>query len=184
MTDTLAQPRTRISPTTRLFLPWHAARAGGPPAVAHAVHGLVLFVAIIGATFVSGYPAAKMLLFSVGAVVLFFVAHIYAATLAHQQTAEASVRATLGTARREAIGALPMLEVCILPAVPLILAALGLLALPAAYVASLAVGLLTLAVVGFLALSHRNASLRRSLFSAVAAAGFGAAIIAAETFWH
>jgi hypothetical protein len=184
VTSAVSEPRARLSAAVRIIHPLRTAPTGGAAAVPHAVHGLVLFVAIVGATFVSGYPAWKMLLFSAGAVVLFWVTHVYATTLGHHQTADAPARAALGTARGEAIGSLPILEVCLLPAVPLILAALNVLALPAAYAASLTTGILMLALVGFLALSHRHASLRRSLLSASAAAGFGAAIIAAETFWH
>jgi len=184
MTHGLSEPHALLTPSVRIIHPLRAARAGGAAAMPHAVHGLVLFVAIVGATFVSGYPAGKMLLFSAGAVALFWITHVYAATLGHQQTAEDSPRAAIGTAWREAMGALSMLEVCILPALPLVLAALNVLPLPVAYAASLTIGILMLAVVGFLALSRRHASLRRSLASASAAAGFGAAIIAAETFWH
>jgi hypothetical protein len=169
---------------TRLVHPLSLARAIGPSAVEHAVHGLVLFVAIVGATFVADYPAWRMLLFSAGAVVLFWVAHVYAAALADEHEPGTSVRAELAGVGREAKRTLPLLEACVAPAIPLILAMAGVLALPLAYLASLAIGIASLAAVGFLALRNRRASLRRSLVAAAVTGGIGAVIIAAETFWH
>lgn len=177
-------PGTPVPLTSRLVHPLRSTRALGPAAVAYAVHGLVLFVAIVGATYVADYPAARMLLFSVGAVVLFWVAHVYAASLAHQHEPDASLRTELAMVGQEARRALPLLEACIAPSVPLLLAMLGLLALPLAYAASLTIGIATLAAVGFLALRNRHASLRRSVVAAVTTGGIGAVIIAAETFWH
>lgn len=170
--------------TTRLLHPLLAARALGPVAVAHAVHGLVLFVAVVGATYLAEYSAMRMLVVSVGSVVLFWVAHVYAATLAHPRTADASVRTEVGTMCQEARRALPLLQACVAPAGPLLLAVVGVLTLPLAYAASLVIAIATLAAVGFLALHNRSASLRRCLAAALATGGFGATIIAAETFWH
>lgn len=184
MESTTPHAHTPVPLTTRLLHPLQASRTIAPAAVAYAVHGLVLFLAIVGATFVADYPAWKMLVFSVGAVVLFWIAHVYSATLAHDPGENSSVRAELHTVWTEARRALPLLEACIAPAIPLLLALLGVLALPLAYAASLVIGVATLAMVGFVAVRNRRASLRRSLFAAVATGGFGAAIIAAETFWH
>lgn len=184
MVNSESNEYTHVPVASRLFRPVLAARAIGPAAVAYAVHGLVLFLAIIGATFVADYPAWEMLLFSVGAVVLFWVAHVYAAALAHQDAADATVRTGLALVAQEAKHALPLLEACIAPAIPLLLAMLGLVALPSAYAASLTIGITTLAVVGFLALRNRGASLRRSLALGAVTGSIGAAIIAAETFWH
>ncbi|MBB3674729.1 hypothetical protein [Modestobacter versicolor] len=169
---------------TRVAHPLLRARSLPPAAVAHAVHGLVLFVAVVGATYVADYPARKVLLFSTGAVVLFWVAHVYAAALAHQHEPEDSGRTGPAVVAREARRALPLLEACVVPALPLVPAALGLLALPLAYAASVTIGIVVLAAVGFAALHARQASVRRSLAAAAATGGIGAVIIAAETFWH
>lgn len=182
MTDTPASIRTDAS--TRLLSPLRTARAIGPEALAYAIHGLVLFVAVVGATFVADYPAWKMLLYSAGAVVLFWCAHVYSAVLADQHTPGASIPTGIATVWHEMKRHIPLLEACIAPAIPLVLAAIGVLAAPVAYALSLTTGLVTLAVVGFLTLRNRRASLRRSLFAAVTTAGFGAVIIAAETFLH
>lgn len=177
--------RQTVAPiATRSSHPLLLSRSLGPAAVAHAVHGLVLFVAVVGATYVADYPARRMLLFSAGAVVLFGVAHVYAVALAHQHEPDDSRRTELAVVGHEARQALPLLEACVVPAVPLVLAVLGLLALPLAYAASLTIGIATLAAVGFLALRNRRASIRRSLVAAATTGGIGAAIIAAETFWH
>lgn len=170
--------------TTRWLRPLLSARPLGPSAIAYAVHGLVLFVAIVGATFLSGYPAWRMLLFSLGAVVLFWVAHVYSAVLAHDREPRTSLRTELATVVAEARRALPLIEACLAPAVPLVLAMAGLLALPVAYTTSVTIGVVILAAVGFLALRLRRASVRRSLAAALATGGIGTAIIAAETFWH
>lgn len=181
-TSPYEHPAARRGPL--LIHPFSAARAIGPIAVAHAVHGLVLFVAIVGATFVADYPAWKMSAISAGSIVLFWIAHVYAAVLAHEQTVDGPVRMELRTIATEARHALPLLQACIAPAVPLALATLGLLPLPLAYSVSVTVAIAVLATVGFLALRNRGASLRRSLVAGLGAGGFGAAIIAAETFLH
>ena len=175
---------TRMSRTSRLVHSVSITRAIGPEAIALAVHGLVLFVAVVGATYVADYPAWKMSLLSGGSIVLFYVAHLYAAVLAHQHTVDASVWTELRTIGGEARRMLPLLQACIAPALPLLAATVGLLPLPIAYAASLTIAIASLAAVGFFALHSRQASLRRCLVSAAAAAGFGAAIIAAETFLH
>jgi VIT1/CCC1 family predicted Fe2+/Mn2+ transporter len=125
-----------------------------------------------------------MLLYSAGAVVLFWVAHVYAAILAHGPAQGGSLRAELDAVRREAASTLPLVEACLAPAIPLVIAMLGLLALPLAYAASLTIGIVTLAAVGFVAVHNRGASIRRALAVAVTTGGLGASIIAAETFWH
>lgn len=175
-------PRTAV--TTRLLNPWRPGRALGPDALAHAVHGLVLFLALVGATFVADYPAWKMLLYPVAALALFYGATVYAAVLASQHTADASLPTALATTRHEAGRALPLLEAVTAPLVPLLLAWAGVLPLPLGYAASVTTGVATLALIGFLALRHRGATLRRQLLAGVATGGFGAAIIAAETFLH
>lgn len=173
---------TPVPLTTRLLHPLRPAH--GPGAIAHAVHGLVLFLAIVGATFVGDYPAGRMLVFSVGAVVLFWIAHVYAATLARDHGEDLSMRTELLAMWAEAKRALPVLEACIAPAIPLVLAMVGVIALPLAYGLSLAIGIVTLAAVGFVAVHTRRGSLRRSIAAAAGTGSFGAAIIAAETFWH
>lgn len=175
-------PRTAV--TTRLLSPWRTTGAIAPDSLAHAVHGLVLFLAVVGATFVADYPAWKMLVYSVAGLVLFWSATVYAGVLAHQHVADAGLSTGLATVRHEARRALPLLEASTAPLVPLLLAVAGILPLPVAYAASVTVGVATLALVGFLALRQRRASLRRSLVAAVTTGGFGAVIIAAETFLH
>lgn len=165
----------------RLLDPLRAARDVGPEAVVHAVHGLILFLAVVGATFVADEPAWRVAVFPAGAVVLFWTAHVYAATLAHPHAAEATARTT---ARREARRALPLVEAPLVPGVPLLLAVPGWVPLDLAYSAGVTIGVAALAAVGFLARRHRAAPLRRALLAAVATGGLGAAIIAAETFWH
>ncbi|SDE36080.1 hypothetical protein [Auraticoccus monumenti] len=178
------QDALRTGSTTRLLSPLRTTRAIAPESLAQAVHGLVLFVAVVGATFVADYPVGKMLLYSVGSVVLFWSAHVYSAVLAHQHAAKASLPTGLATVWHEARRALPLLEACIAPVIPLLLAVLEILPTPVAYGASVSVGVGTLALVGFLALHNRRASLRRSLVAAATTGGFGAVIIAAETFLH
>lgn len=170
--------------STRLLRPLRAARAIGPEALAYAVHGLVLFVAVVGATFVADYPGWKMLVYSGGAVVLLWSAHVYSAVLADQHTPETSLPGGIATVWHEMKRHIPVLEASIAPAIPLVLAAIGVLSSPIAYAASLTTGLATLAVVGFLSLRNRSGSLRRSLLAAMTTASFGAGIIAAETFLH
>jgi hypothetical protein len=152
--------------------------------LAHAVHGLVLFLAVVGATYLSGYPTWRVLVLASGTVVLFWAAHVYAHSMAHQNAGDGTWRDELATVRAEARHSLPMLEACIVPTIPLAMAALGIIPIQHAYTASVAIGTLTLGVVGYLSTRNRKASVRRSLAAAVVTGGIGALIIAAETFWH
>ncbi|MGP3534163.1 hypothetical protein ACTU3I_05160 [Microbacterium sp. RD1] len=163
MTDT---PVRRPADTVlRVLTPLRAAGAIGPAALAHAVHGLVLFVAIVGATFVADYPVWKMSVSAVAGVVLLYCAHVYSAVLAHQHAAEGSLQTGIATVWLEMRRTLPLLEACIVPTIPLLIAVTGALPAVVAYTTSLSISLLALAVVGFLALHNRRGSLRRSLLA-------------------
>ena len=184
MTQTRLAAPARVASTTRLLRPLRAVRTIGGDALATAVHGLVIFIAIMGATFVADYPAWKMLALSVGGIGLFWSAHVYSAVLGHRHTAAAPVSTTLATVSREAARALPLLEACIAPLIPLLMAAIGIIPVPVAYWLSLTISLIALSLVGFLTVHNRQASIRRSLLASLTTASFGAAIIAAETFLH
>lgn len=160
------------------------ARALGPTAVAHAIHGLVLFVAIAGVTFVSDYPAWRILLFSAGSVVLFWLTHVYAASLAHHDTPDAAPGHALEIVAVEARRALPILQASTLAAMPLVVAVTGLIPLTVAYSVSVTLAVAELGVFGFLVIRGRGGSPRRSLVAGLLTGSIGAAIIAAETFWH
>jgi hypothetical protein len=181
-TETNDSPRG--ASTTRLLRPFRAAGEISPASLTQAVHGLVLFVAVVGATFIADYPAWRMLLLSAGAVVLFYLAHVYAASLGSRNAPNASGSTVLRTVFGEARHSLSLLEACIAPMLPLLLAAIGIIPVQTAYYASLTIGLVALAFVGFSTLRGRSASVRRSLVGGAASAGFGAVIIAAETFLH
>ena len=119
MTDTSAS--IPVGASTRLLRPLRAAGAIGPEALAYAVHGLVLFVAVVGATFVADYPGWKMLVYSAGAVVLLWCA----AVLADQHTSRASLPSGIAAVWHEMKRHVPVLEASIAPAIPLVLAAIS-----------------------------------------------------------
>jgi hypothetical protein len=48
----------------------------GHTAITHVVHGLVVFLAVVGATFVADYPGWRILVLSVGSVALFWIARV------------------------------------------------------------------------------------------------------------
>lgn len=176
--------RTTRTFARRLIGPLAWARALEPTAVVHAIHGLVLFVAITGATFVSDYPGWQILLYSAGSVVLFWVTHVYAASLAHHDTPDAAPVHALEIVAGEARRGLPILQACTLAAMPLLLAITGLIPLTVAYSVSVSLAVAELGVFGFLVIRGRGGSPRRSLAAGLLTGSIGAAIIAAETFWH
>lgn len=120
----------------------------------HAVYGLVLVTALVAVGWEEDTDF-EVLLFVVGTVFVFWLAHIYAAVVASRSSRPAE---PLGAAVREGVRhASGMLVAMLVPAALLVLGAVGLVEEYTAYFLALGSGVLLLAIIGY-ANAARNGS--------------------------
>jgi hypothetical protein len=120
----------------------------------HAVYGLVLVTALVAVGWEEDTDF-EVLLYVVGTVVIFWLAHIYAAVVASRAEHPAKpMRAAIGDGARHASG---MLVAMLVPAALLLLGTVGLVEEYTAYFLALASGIVMLAVIGY-ANAARNGS--------------------------
>ncbi|GAA5208878.1 hypothetical protein [Microbacterium kyungheense] len=120
----------------------------------HAVYGLVLVTALVAVGWEEDTDF-EVLLFVVGTVVIFWLAHIYAAVVASRAEHPAKpMPAAIGDGARHASG---MLVAMLVPAALLLLGTVGLVEEYTAYFLALASGIVMLAVIGY-ANAARNGS--------------------------
>ena len=120
----------------------------------HAVYGLVLVTALVAVGWEEDTDF-EVLLFVFGTVVIFWLAHIYAAVVASRAERPAKPLLTaIGDGARHSSG---MLIAMLVPAALLLLGALGLVEEYAAYFLALGSGIVLLAVIGY-ANAARNGS--------------------------
>lgn len=146
------------------------------------VYGLILVTGLIASAGSTGAHSGKTLILTGVTVVVFWLAHVYAGTVAaHGSTgtdgSPLSLRASASRAVRRSRG---LLASTLPPAVPLILGALRLIPHDVAIWTALWVGVAALAVLGFLSYTRKGASLHRRILGALSAASFGVVIILAK----
>jgi hypothetical protein len=148
-----------------------------------AVYGVILVSTLIAI----GWEAAtdlEVLLFTLGAVVVFWLAHIYAGTIAREEVGETRWRSILTAVRASMRHSWGMLLPMVLPAVFLGLAALDVIDEYVGYYLALWVGVVVLAVIGWLASARRGSHWGWRLVSAVATASLGLIVIWLSSLVH
>lgn len=148
------------------------------------VYGLILVSGLIATAGTSGASAWKALLFTAITVAVFWLAHVYAATIAlHGTKTEAGepvgVRSAMAQAARKSRG---LLASTVFPALVLLLGAVGILDDAASMWAALWVCVAALAVLGYLTYLRKGARLSMRLVGALSMAAFGVVIILAKAF--
>ena len=179
-------PARGTAPLSRLrrrLHPFHLAKARGTEALNGAIHGVVLYLAVLGATYRADYSAAKILLVCVGSVVFFWITHVYAATLARHGTAQGPLDG-LEFAWEEARRSSSIVQAVIAPTLALLLAIAGLLPTTVALVLSMWTGVASLAGLAYLALRIREAPRLRAALLGALTGGLGGAIITGSTLVH
>lgn len=146
------------------------------------VYGLVLVSGLIAASGSAGAPAWKTLLFTAVTVAVFWLAHVYAGTVAAHgsETADGGSMGIAAATRRAVVKSRGMLAATLLPAIPLLLGSLGLIRDATATWAALWVCVAALAGLGYVAYRRKGAPLHLRLLGAVSTASFGAVIILAK----
>ena len=142
----------------------------------YAIYGVVLVSALIG---VGWYQETDLdvLLFTLGTVGVFWLAHVYSGTIAREGSEAPRVRAILDAAVASMRHSLGMLVAMILPAVFLLLAVVGILDEYVAYYLALWVGVAILAVLGYLSSARRGSPWPWRVVSALVTASLGVLVI-------
>lgn len=153
-----------------------------------AVYGTVLFVALIAALTddegTEPVDLVQTLIFAVLTQIVFWVAHVFAGTVAGHGAHGGEV-VPLGTAiARAARHSLGLLYGPVLPAVPLILGAVHAIDADTAVDLSFIVAMLILGVLGFLALADRGSHIILRILGGIGSAFLGLLIILLNAIVH
>jgi len=152
-------------------------RHWGTPA---AIYGTIVYASVVAAASAADddqASAVRLLLFSVVSIIVFWLAHVYSTALGFQgdaARAEDRVRDSLRHALDESGG---MLEAAIIPSVPLLLAALGLLPPDFGVALALWLAVLMLALLGYSVFRRRGRPVLIGLAGALVTGSFGVVVI-------
>lgn len=156
-------------------------RHWGTPA---GIYGTIVFASVVAASSGDAHDQAaalRVLVFSLVSIVVFWMAHVYSTALGYhggEEHLQARVRDALRHALFESSG---MLEAAVVPSVPLLLAALGVLPAEAGVTLSLWLTVLLLALLGYLVFSMRGRPVLICLTGAVVTGLFGVVVIVLKT---
>lgn len=148
-----------------------------------AIYGTVLSITLIAVGWDKDTDL-DVLLFLLGSVTVFWLAHLYAGTIARLPSTEPSPRtilAAVGDTARHSIG---MIVAMIVPALLLALGPIGLLDEWTAYYLALGSGVVILAGLGYLMSARRGSPLGRRLLSTLATTLLGFVVVWLSTLVH
>ena len=137
-----------------------------------AIYGVVLVSSLIAIGW-SENTDLEVLGFTLGAVIVFWLAHVYAGTVSREETGSPRLRAVLAAARTSASHSSGMLLAMILPTIFLLLATVNVLDEYVAYYLALWAGTAVLAVIGWLMARRRGGHWGWWLLSALITASLG-----------
>ena len=148
-----------------------------------AIYGTVLSITLIAVGWEKDTDL-DVLLFLLGSVTVFWVAHLYAGTIARLPQSDATPRtvlAAVGDTARHSIG---MIAAMVVPALLLALAPLGVLDEYTAYYLSLGAGVAILAALGYLMSARRGSTWPRRLLSTLLTTVLGFVVVWLSTLVH
>lgn len=140
------------------------------------IYGVVLVSSLIA---IGWYEETdlEVLGFTLGAVAVFWLAHVYAGTISREETGSPRWRAILTAAGASAAHSSGMLLAMVLPTIFLMLATVGVLDEYVAYYLALWAGTAVLAVIGWWTAARRGGQWWWRLLSAVVTASLGLLVI-------
>jgi hypothetical protein len=141
-----------------------------------AIYGVVLVSSLIAIGWHEDTDL-EVLGFTFGAVIVFWLAHVYAGTVSREETGSPRLRAVLAAARTSAAHSSGMLLAMILPTIFLLLATVNLLDEYVAYYLALWAGTVVLAVIGWYTAMRRGGHWGWWLVSALITASLGLLVI-------
>ncbi len=140
------------------------------------IYGVVLVGSLIAIAW-REQTDLEVLMFTWGAVVVFWLAHVYAGTVSREDTGAPRLRAIFAAARSSAAHSSGMLLAMVLPTVFLLLATLNWMDEYVAYYLALWAGTLVLAVIGWFTARRRGGHWGWWVLSAVVTATLGLLVI-------
>lgn len=149
----------------------------------HAIYGTILVSALIAVGW-NDDTDLDVLLFTVGAVGVFWIAHVYSGTIARLRDVDADARTALQAlvdATRHSVG---MILSMLAPAIFLLLATIGALDEYVAYYLALWIGVAVLAVLGYITSGKKGRRVSTRLLAAAATAALGLCIILLSSLVH
>ena len=149
----------------------------------HAIHGTVLVSAVIAVGWAEDTDL-DVLIFVLGSVGVFWLAHVYSQVLAREDDREPRLRAILSAAWESIRQTGGLLIAMVLPTLFLLLAVVGLVDEYVAYYAALWVGVAELAVLGWFASARRGSPWYLRLVSALVTASLGLLIVWLSSLVH
>jgi hypothetical protein len=151
--------------------------------IAAAVYGTVLVLAVVSYMSEDDALSAREIAAAMfGTVFVYFVAHVYVDFLAERMTG--AREGTFALTRRVLIEEWPLLNATLVPAVPLVLGALGVFKRSTAVNLSLIVALVDLVGWGYAAGKRSYGTRRAGAASAVVAILLGAIVVALKNLLH
>jgi hypothetical protein len=148
-----------------------------------AIYGVVLVSSLIAIGWEDDTDL-EVLGFTLGAVLVFWLAHVYAGTISREETEAPRMKAIASAAVASASHSSGLLLAMVLPTVFLLLATVGVLDEYVAYYLALWVGTAVLAVIGWWAAMRRGGHWGWWLLSAVITASLGLLVIWLGSFVH
>ncbi|MCM6763771.1 hypothetical protein NB037_15235, partial [Rathayibacter sp. ZW T2_19] len=148
-----------------------------------AIYGTVLAITLIAVGW-DDDTDLEVLLFLLGSVSVFWLAHLYAGTLARLPEAEPGPRTILDAALATARHSIGMLVAMVVPAALLSLAPLGLVEEWTAYYLALGSGVAILALLGYLTSARRGSPPGRRVLSTLCTMLLGLVVVWLSTLVH
>ena len=148
-----------------------------------AIYGVVLVSSLIAIGW-EDETDLEVLGFTLGAVLVFWLAHVYAGTVSREESEAPRLQAIVSAAITSAAHSSGLLLAMVLPTIFLLLATLGVLDEYVAYYLALWVGTAVLAVIGWWMAMRRGGHWGWWLLSAVITASLGLLVIWLGSFVH
>ena len=142
----------------------------------YAIYGIILVSALIGVGW-EQETDLDVLLFTLGTVGVFWLAHVYSGTVAGEGSEAPRIRAVADSAWASMRHSVGILLAMVLPSVFLLLAVVGVLDEYVAYYLALWVGVVILAVLGYLTSARRGSAWPWRIVSALITASLGVLVI-------
>jgi len=141
---------------------------------ADAIYGLILYAALVGASSDEDAPdPVQVLVFSLGSLLIFWGAHVFAGTVANHG-ADVPLHSAMWASIGHASG---MLYASILPSVPLVLGMLKLVAADDAVNFSLLTAMIILGLLGYTSFAQRKSHVVVCILGGIGTAFFGLLVI-------
>lgn len=156
-------------------------RHWGTPA---GIYGTIVYASVVAASSGDAHDqeaALRVLVFSLVSIVVFWMAHVYSTALGYHGADEHLGERVRDALRHSLFESSGMLEAAVIPSIPLLLAAIGLLPAEAGVTFSLWLTVLLLALLGYLVFHMRGRPALICLTGAVVTGLFGVVVIVLKT---